>query len=1109
MSSWQVEVLGTPRLLGAGAQAQLLERKPSALLAYLALEGPTSRAKLAALLWPGAEEAKARNSLSQTLRKLRLACSSDLMIGRGELRLADGVRVDACALREAHARGRLEVFVASYGDVLASFDFDDCPEFEDWLLSERERWQGWRRNALRALALDAEAASDLDGALGWARQLLAVDPASEEAYVLVMRLQLALGNRARALETLRSCEEMLAREFGVPPTRQTRELARLIREGAAPIDDAPQTSSIPLSVLRPPLLVGREREWALMEEAWAKGQGVCLVGEPGVGKSRLVQEFARAHGGDFYFECRPGDEQVLYGLTIRMLRKILSKYPQLSFEPWVTQQLAYILPEFGSALPMSSQADRVRFYQAMTEVVQAAIQAGMTVLAYDDTHHFDDGSAEAQLFMWGALGWGDVDAPFRIVFNSRPQEYTSVAAQALTDLVRTGRVLVIELGPLAPDAVHHLVQSMNVPQLAPITADLQRYTGGNPQFLLETVKHLIETGELERGFPNRLTPPGPVQDVVMRRLGRLSATALHAAQAAAVLQSDFTLELVAETLRKPLLDVLPAWQELERAQMLGEGRFSHDLVYEAVEANLPTCVREALHRSAARVLDRHGFPPSRVARHWLQSGEPLHAAPKLREAADLARSALRFVDAAELLEQAAALLEAHGDLDGAFDARHIMTRDFLKEFDLGERYEASVSRLFALARTEGQRARAWHCQGLLSSRRGEHRTAFEAAREGCAHAERSGAEDVQAELTQFLGIVALQANELDAATVALRRAAILNEQLGRVSGQLSALQNLGVVLGKLGRYSEAAVHLRALIEHSERAERPVIRMHALTNLTLTLSRAGRKREARAHAVEALELIDRMQGREMNRVLALLSLGAIERDLGRYGEALNVLELAREASAAYNGFAASLVLRQTASVYAALGVFEQAEVLACEALAAAQDVAFERAEALLALTALRAERGEDATELLRELGALRAHLGPDDTLRLDLLRARWDDQADLAQSEAVLRRVRASEGGELLSVAEMQHAHRLVRAGRADKALPHAFEAARLLDHLDPLEEPRARLAARHAAVLSAAGHPHAAEAARQAAQSARATALHVPSQYREAYVAFVLQPSPI
>lgn len=652
---WHLRLLGSPALTGEPDPVPL-DRKLSAVLAYLALEGPTSRARMAALLWPSSSPAGALNNLAQAVRRVRLSPAAQLIRGREVLALDTGMHVDAPQLRAWYRAGEFGAFLAAYEPLLAPFDFDDCPEFEDWLLAERDTWREWQITALDTLAQAAEQAGDVPRALEHAQRLLLADPTEERHYARVMGFQAALGQRARALETWEACQLTLQRAFGVTPAPDTAALARRIMDGRAALAPAAASPGIPVSVLRPPVLIGREQEWAQMEDAWQKNQGVCLIGEPGVGKSRLVQEFALAHGGRFYFECRPGDEHVPFGLTIRMLRKVLQEYPDLSFEPWVGEQLARILPEFGPPPPpLASQADKVRFYQAMTEVLRGAVEAGLTVIAYDDTHHFDDSSAEAQLFMWGALGWGDPDAPFRIVFNSRPQEYSSLAAESLADLVHTGRVHVIELRPLPQDAARQLVTSLRVPRLEEVAGDLYRYTGGNPQYLLETVKHLIETGQTRPDAHLPFSPPVSSASVLARRLKQLSPAALHAAQAAATLQSDFTLDLVARTLRLPLLEVLPAWQELERAQMITEGRFSHDLVYEAAQASMGEAERAALHRSAARVLEQQGAQPARVAPHWQSGGELRRAAEQFRAASALARSSMRLQEAAAFMEQADAL----------------------------------------------------------------------------------------------------------------------------------------------------------------------------------------------------------------------------------------------------------------------------------------------------------------------------------------------------------------------------------------------------------------------------------------------------------------------
>lgn len=205
------------------------------------------------------------------------------------------------------------------------------------------------------------------------------------------------------------------------------------------------------------------------------------------------------------------------------------------------------------------------------------------------------------------------------------------------------------------------MDDIGVPRGATTRARLWRHCGGNPHFLLETVKHLIETGQLGEKLPERLPLPEKVWSLIGRRLERLSGPALQAARAAAVLQSDFDPEQVAELLGAPLLDLLGAWEELEAAQVLSGNRFTHDLVYEAVLAGIPASARGLLHRAAARTLERSGAGAARVAEHWRQGGKPEAALPFLGRAAREAQDQYRLEEAARFHGEAANVLRDLGD----------------------------------------------------------------------------------------------------------------------------------------------------------------------------------------------------------------------------------------------------------------------------------------------------------------------------------------------------------------------------------------------------------------------------------------------------------------
>ena len=264
---WAYELLGVNRLT-LGRKTFAPERKTAALLCYLALEGSASRSKLAGLLWPGSEEATARNNLSQALRRLRHLTGEPLVLTGDTLQLQDGLRVDAVNLKKAALSGDAQAVAAYQGELLSTFDYDDLPEFHDWLWSTRETLRALYREALDTLVTTFEAQGELATALKYAERSVETEPVSEIAHRHVMRLYYLRGDRAAALKAYRRCQEALARELGVTPLPETVHLARMIERGevrrAAGVK---QTRSLPLEMLRPPVLVGREAAWAALETA--------------------------------------------------------------------------------------------------------------------------------------------------------------------------------------------------------------------------------------------------------------------------------------------------------------------------------------------------------------------------------------------------------------------------------------------------------------------------------------------------------------------------------------------------------------------------------------------------------------------------------------------------------------------------------------------------------------------------------------------------------------------------------------------------------------------------------------------------------------------------
>ncbi|GBF06284.1 AfsR/DnrI/RedD family transcriptional regulator [Deinococcus aerius] len=675
--SWHIQLLGPVHLRGPGGLEQRPERKLAACLAYLALEGATGRGRLVGLLWPDSPEHTARNNLSQMLRKLRLFAGTDLITGGDLLELSRGVEVDAARVRDHFARGRTAELLATGGELLAGLRYDDCPDLDDWVSTERERLTEWRGLALRAEITRLEGTGEYAAALVQARALLDLDPVSEEAWRHVMRLHYLAGDRPAALRAYQRCKDVLWREFQAEPLPETAQLAREIDRGTVPALAPARVAALPLAVLRPPHLIGREEEWARLDEAWERGQMIYVEGDPGVGKTRLITDFAASKGAFIEFRGRPGDIHQPFTSSARNYRMLVERLPGLQIEPWVRQELGRVLPEYAPPgpppEPLGSGADVLRYRQAMMRLCLQAY-AGIATVVADDLHFYDHPSTRDGLYFFANMfaAGRDPENPFpRVIGAYRTGELRPEVARDTEDLVRQGVAIHIRLRPLGEDLLNALMDDLGVPGNPALRQRLAGYSGGNPLFLLEIVKHLIESGTFARGDLSGVELPitARVGEVISRRLSRLSAPALQAARAAAVLQSDFDVELVAEMLGAPLLDTAAAWEELEAAGVVRGHGFWHDLVYEAVSAGIPASVRTLLHRAAARTLERAGGHVARVARHWQEGGKPDQAAPAFLRAAREAQDHYQLTEAAGFYAQAGAAFEALGRKEEAAAAR--------------------------------------------------------------------------------------------------------------------------------------------------------------------------------------------------------------------------------------------------------------------------------------------------------------------------------------------------------------------------------------------------------------------------------------------------------
>ncbi|WP_448624191.1 ATP-binding protein [Geodermatophilus sp. URMC 64] len=398
----------------------------------------------------------------------------------------------------------------------------------------------------------------------------------------------------------------------------------------------------------PEAIVGRRRElaaWGDWIRAAHRGAGrlVLCAGEPGIGKSRLAQEFA---GVALAAGC-----SVAWG-----------RCPQAEGAPpfWPWREVLRSLGADADRLlstEVASPADRFRVFDDVSRAVRAAADSGPLVVVLEDIHWADESSLLTLRHLASGLG----DRPLLVVATFRDVGPAGVLPGVLPDLYRSPAVERIEL------AGFDLAEVGEQLSRAGLGGDDARtvlgLTGGNPLFVREVARAMADgTWQQDR-------PPRGVVDVVRARLDRVSAECRRFVQAAAIVGREFSPALVARVLGDDVSACLPLIDEAVGHGLVdpvgsgGGHRFVHALTREAVENSLATAARIALHRAVAEAIETEYAGNLRdhlgaIAAHWTAlvpyGGAGAARDWTLRAAGEAARR-LAFADAIRLYRAALAM----------------------------------------------------------------------------------------------------------------------------------------------------------------------------------------------------------------------------------------------------------------------------------------------------------------------------------------------------------------------------------------------------------------------------------------------------------------------
>ncbi len=600
-----LSLLGSPKIQFQG-QPKKLYAKAFALLAYLALEGRTERRHLAGLFW--GDSSDPLNNLSVMRAHIVLELGEEALISELEtLELGTTIRVDVL---DWQTETDLEKRFALYkGEFLSGVRFREWKrglglEFEEWLEQKRQLFITEQSE----LAFDLARLTIKNGQFEAALPLLELAAGDEtepreEALRLLLLVQGVRGETDKAVGFYTRFSKSLHAALGVEPTSQTKKVFELVRSGSKTTCE--NTLRQEMGLVQPRALVvvsqvpfvGRQDNLKqslnfLRLEDSGNAKMLILQGEPGAGKSRLMQEILKHSQATRVLHSKATPETPIAEILAVFVRQALALEPNKLEKLSAPSRKAIeslLLEQSNQAVNTNEHFD---LHKALCEVLLVSHQP--TILALDDLQWADS----TTILQLGQLLQHSTPHPLHLIATLRHTENSQANWQSLLEICLAE---IIRLEPLSQTDLALLITHQKNTTWDSQT--LRHMSGGNPLYALELLR-------------SQNSNASQVSNLIRLRLQRLDSLEKQTLEGLAVLGGKhdlYTLQLV--TARSPQ-ELIESTEQLGYKGLLGDDQhgmhLNHDLTRAVLLEDMGMARKAMLHLRAARALKM----PSVAAQHY-------------------------------------------------------------------------------------------------------------------------------------------------------------------------------------------------------------------------------------------------------------------------------------------------------------------------------------------------------------------------------------------------------------------------------------------------------------------------------------------------------------
>jgi predicted ATPase/class 3 adenylate cyclase len=641
-------------------------------------------------------------------------------------------------------------------------------------------------------------------------------------------------------------------------------------------------------------LAGRRRELALLDDCLRRvegghGQIVGIVGEPGLGKSRLLYEFHASINDDranwLEGHCAAYGRTSPFGPVLELLRTefhIEEGDNPLQIQDKLRRGIQRLDPRIESTLPfleslfsvpgaddalrhLEGKDRRLQTLEAIRVVIVSASQHRPQIVVCENLHWIDESSESLLAFLVGSLSSVPImvltthRTAYKVPWADSPY-YTQIALDGLAAHEIEEMLTALLGGREYPAELLQLIQEKS---------------DGNPLFIEEITRALIERGLLtgDNGGMRliaraELECPASIQDIIQARIDRLEQAVKETVQTAAIIGRDFEFRLLMRVSSSPA-DIVAHLETLKRLEVIHETRFyprleyrfKHAVIQDVIYKSLLAPRRRALHGIVGRSLeavshDQLEEQAGILAHHFTRSDDPDRAIKFALLAGDRAARVHANAEASTYYDQALTVVRAltpsperqRAEIDASIKRASVSTTPEALESDRQNLERAQE--LAQMLRNEPRLGQVLYWLGRVAYVRGAFQVATDYAEQSLGIADRLGDESLAAPPVNLMGRSCYLMGDYTRAGVLLARSVDQMRELGNTTEEATAAGFAGVAFSAIGEFPRALSYADHGLRLAQKLKNPFVMAAAYNYRAVAYCHQGSGEKAIADCEEA-------------------------------------------------------------------------------------------------------------------------------------------------------------------------------------------------------------------------------------------------------------------